>query len=154
MVKIRPRVPIGLPIAMVVLVILGILAGPFIRSRVTEEQLAKNVLLHAIPFILIFVAIVLGLISFIWLVASVLNNNIPPRVHRPIEAIFIGGIVLGAVGMFQPWFFIAYRIGFHVLLISTLCFIVWSHIIPKGARRQEEIGSVSISQTISEGREE
>jgi hypothetical protein len=154
MVKIRPRIPFRLLIAMVVLVILGVLAGPFIRSRATEEQLAKNVLLHAIPFILIFAAIVLGLISFIRLVASVLNNNIPLSVHRPIEAVIISGIVLGAVGMFQPWFFAAYRIGFHVLLISTISFIVWSHIIPKGVRRQEEIGSVSISQSISEGREE
>ena len=117
--KIRPRVPIGLPIAMVVLLLLGFLAGPFIQSQATQQQLSTNVLLHAIPFILIFVAIVLGFISLIWLLASVLNNVVSVEFHRPVEAIVIGGIVLGILGMFQPWSFAAYRIGFHVLLIST-----------------------------------
>lgn len=123
---------------MVVLLILGYLAGPFIQSQATEEQLSKNVLLHAIPFILIFVAIILGFIAFIWLLASVLNNIVTVEFHRPVEAIMIGGIALGIFGMFQPWSFAAYRLGFHVLLFSTLGFIVWGHIIPKRVRRQGE----------------
>jgi len=140
-VKIRPRVPIGLPIAAVVLLVLGILAGPQIRSMISEEALAKNVLLNAIPFILIFVAIILFYIIIIWLVASVLNNNIPLRIHRPIELACMVGIVLGVVGMFQPWWFAVYRIGFVVLLVSTLSYILWSHITPKGIRREEELPS-------------
>ena len=148
--KIRPRVPIGLPIAAVVLLILGFVARSVIPSVVGEEQLAGNVLLAAIPFVLIFVAIILAFIVVIWLIASVLNNNVSPRVYRPIEAIIIAGIAVGIFGMMQPWSFAAFRIGFHVLLASTIGFIVWSHIIPKGARRQEEVGGLSVSDTVSD----
>jgi hypothetical protein len=136
---------------MVVLLILGYFAGPFIQWQATEEQLSKNVLLHAIPFILIFVAIILGFISLIWLLASVLNNIVSVEFHRPVEAILIGGIALGIVGMFQPWSFAAYRIGFHVLLVSTVGFIVWSHIVPKKLRRRKDVSDVSVSDIASRG---
>ncbi|HXW01264.1 MAG TPA: hypothetical protein VEC93_22830 [Anaerolineae bacterium] len=144
--KIRPRVPIGLPIAVVVLLILGAVAGPVTRSLFTEQQLSTNVILSAIPFVLIFAAIVLSFITLVAFVASLLNHNISPEVYRPIELIIIGGIVLGVIGMFQPWFFTAYQIGFFVLLFSTLGFIMWSHVIPKGVHHTEEIGGVSISE--------
>ena len=134
----RPRVPIALPIMIVVLIVLGILAGPFIRSRTTPEQLADNVLLNAIPFILIFVAIILAFITLIVIVASMLENNISHRTHTIVEQILIACIVLGIVGMFQPWLFEAYKYGFVLLLISTLCFILWSHITPKREVLQEE----------------
>ena len=142
----RPRVPIGLPIAAVILFVLGAAAGPFIQARASEEALARNVLLSAIPFILIFVAIILIFMTLIWLVASALNHNISKRIYRPIEMVLIGGIVLGIVGMFQPWFFVLYQAGFYVLLLSTLAFILWSHVIPRGVQRQEHLGSVSISE--------
>ncbi len=138
MAKIRPRVPIALPISVVVLLILGFFAGPVIKSTMSEEQLATNVLLSAIPFILIFVAIVLTFITIIVLVASVLSNNIPERIYRPLETVCILGIVLGVVGMFQPWSLAVYRYGFFLLLISTLAFILWSHVTPKGTGREEE----------------
>jgi hypothetical protein len=125
---------------------LGLVAGPFIRARATPEQLTSNVLLSAIPFLLIFVAIILTFIMLIVALASMLNNNIPLRIYRPVEQVLIAGIVLGILGMFQPWAFIAYRIGFFVLLISTLGFIVWSHIVPKGVRRQEDPGPLSVSE--------
>ena len=134
----RPRVPIALPIMIVVLIVLGILAGPFIRSRTTPEQLADNVLLNAIPFILIFVAIILAFITLIVIVASMLEKNISHRTHKIVEQILIACIVLGIVGMFQPWLFEAYKYGFVLLLISTLCFILWSHITPKREVLQEE----------------
>ena len=146
MFKIRPRVPVGLLIAVVALLILGVIAGPIIRSVATPEQLTNNVLLGAIPFILIFVAIILAFISLIALVASVLSHNIPGSAYRPIERILIGGIVVGVIGMFQPWLLILYKIGFIVLLVSTLGFILWSHIVPRGIRRREELGSVSIGK--------
>ena len=145
MTKKRPRVPIGLPIAAVVTLILGIAAGPVIRSLATEEQMATNVLLSAIPFVLIFVSIILFFITLIWLVASLLNNRIPEWIYRPIEWIIIAGIVLGIVGMFQPWSFVAYRFGFLLLFFSTLSFILWSHVVPKGAH-EAHVDSVSISE--------
>jgi hypothetical protein len=144
--KRRFPVPVGLPISVVVLLILGAVANPIISRLVSEQQLATNVLISAIPFVCIFAAIVLAFITLVAFMANLLNHNIPREVHRPIELTIIGGIVLGIIGMFQPWFFIAYRIGFFVLLFSTLGFILWSHIIPKRAQASDDTGSVSISE--------
>lgn len=143
MAKIRPRLPVGLFIAIVVTLILGLVASPVIKALTTEKQRATNVLLSAIPFILIFVAILLAFISLINMTASVLNNNISARIYRAIETVLIAGIVLGIFGMFQPWLMLLYKVGFLVLLVSTLGFIWWSHIKPKGVRRQKETGSAS-----------
>ncbi|MEJ2266541.1 MAG: hypothetical protein P8X95_24100 [Anaerolineales bacterium] len=147
MAKKRPRIPVGLLISIVVLLILGAIAGPIIQSLATPEQLANNVLLGAVPFILIFVAIVLAFITLIVLVASMLNENIAPRPYRLVESILIAGIVVGVVGMFQPWLYILYKFGFLILLVSTLGYILWSHIAPKGFQRQEELGVLSISDS-------
>ena len=133
----RPRVPLGLPISIAILLILGSIAGPLIRSNFTEKERAANVFLEAIPFILIFVAIILTFITLIVLVASILNDSIPRRTHQLVERIIIFGIVGGVIGMFQPWWFLAYKYGFSVLLISTLSFILWSHIRPLRAPRNQ-----------------
>lgn len=142
----RPRVPLGLPIAIVVLLVLGFIAMAVIPSLAGPEQMATNVLLSAIPFILIFVAIILGYITVIVLVASMLNNVIAPRPHGIIMRIAIGGILLGIVGMFQPWALSLYTLGFIVLFISTLFYILWSHIVPRGEARMEELGPLSVSK--------
>jgi hypothetical protein len=131
-------VPIALPIIIVVLLILGVLAGPFIESNFTEEQLATNVFLSAIPFILIFAAIILTFITIIILASNLFSNKIPERIYRPVERIIIAGIVLGIFGMFQPWSFVMYRVGFFMVLIATLCFILWSHIKPKSEIIEEQ----------------
>jgi len=143
MAKRRLRIPVGLFIAIVVTLILGLVARPVINSLTTEKQRATNVLLSAIPFILIFVAILLAFISLIKMSANVLNDNISPRIFRVIETVLIVGIVLGIIGMFQPWLIIFYKYGFIVLLVSTLGFIWWSHIRPKEERRQKDTSSSS-----------
>ena len=135
----RLKIPYGLFISAIVCLVLGLIAGPLIRSSATEEQLNQNVLLSAIPFILIFVSILLVFIAFIAILASVLNDHIDARVYKIIESIIIAGIVLGVIGMFQPWHMLIYKNGFRVLLISTLSFIVWSHIRPGSEQRQEEL---------------
>lgn len=127
----RLRIPILLPISIILLLILGFAAEPFIQANATEEQLAQNVLLSAIPFILVFVAIILTFITLIVIAARILNGNITRQQYRPIELALIGGIVLGIFAMFQPWIFGLFKTGFLVLLISTLGFILWSHITPK-----------------------
>ena len=134
----RPRIPVVLLVLVVVLLILGLLAGPFISARTTPEQLADNVLLSAIPFLLIFVSILLAFISVIVIVGSMLNYNVPPRIYKIIESILIAGIVLGVIGMFQPWVFEAYKYGFILLLVSLLLFMVWSHVAPRSELVQEE----------------
>jgi uncharacterized membrane protein (DUF485 family) len=149
MAKGRLRLPIGLFIAIAVTLVLGLVAGPAIQALTTEKQRATNVLLSAIPFILIFVAILLAFISLINMSASVLNNSISSRIYLAIERILIAGIVLGIFGMFQPWLLILYKIGFMVLLVSILGFIWWSHIKPKGIRRLKEVGSTSSKEVKS-----
>jgi hypothetical protein len=143
MAKRRLRIPVGLFIAIIVTLILGLVAKPAIIALTTDKQRATNVLLSAIPFILIFVSILLVFISLINMSASVLNGYISGRVFRAIEKILIAGIVLGIFGMFQPWLIILYKVGFMVLLVSTLGFIWWGHIKPKGERRQKEAGNPS-----------
>ncbi len=140
----RPRVPLGLPIAAVVLFVLGLAAGPYIQSNIPEDELASNVLLNAIPFILIFVAIILLFMTLVWAASSSLSGNVSRRIYRPVELALMGGIVLGIVGMFQPWVHAFFRGGFYLLLISTLGFILWSHIRPREARRQA-LGSFDVS---------
>jgi hypothetical protein len=140
----RPRVPIALPIIIVVLLVLGLLAGPLIESRTTEQQLADNVLLNAIPFLMIFVAILLTFITLIVIIGSMLNNNVPPRIYKIIESILIAGIVLGVVGMFQPWLFEAFKYGFVLLLVSLLLFMVWSHVSPRREALQQEEKSSAV----------
>ena len=143
----RPKIPVVLLVVAVILLILGLLAGPFINARATPEQLADNVLLNAIPFVLIFVAILLGFISVIVILGSMLNHNVPPRIYKIIESILIAGIVLGVIGMFQPWVFDAYKYGFVLLLVSLLLFIVWSHVAPRSEQVQEDETSTIIEGT-------
>lgn len=141
MAKSRLRLPVGLFIAIVVTLILGWVAKPVIMALTTPKQRATNVLLSAIPFILIFVGILLAFISLINMSASVLNDHISQRVFLIVERILIGGIAAGIFGMFQPWLMIFYKYGFIVLLVSVLGFIWWSHIKPKRERRQKEMAS-------------
>ncbi len=129
----RSGVPRGLPIAAVITLILGFIAMPVISNNTTDEQLAKNVILAAIPFILIFASIILAFMSFVWFLSSRLNDNISEKLYRPVEILLIGGILLGVVFIFQPWVFVLFRVGFFLLLASTIGFIVWSHVRPKPA---------------------
>jgi hypothetical protein len=119
-----------MPLAAVIVLLLGLAAGPLIQSRATEEQLAENVLLSAIPFILIFAAIILAFMTLIWIIARQLNDRVSPRIHRPVELALIAGIVLGIIAMFQPWSFSLFKPGFYVLFLSTLGFTIWSHVRP------------------------
>ena len=127
----KTGVPRGLPIASVITLILGLIALPIVNNFATEEQLARNVLIAAIPFILIFASIILAFMSFIWWLGTRLNDKVPEKTYRPIEMILIGGILLGVFLMFQPWLFQLFRVGFFMLLASTLGFIVWSHVRPE-----------------------
>ncbi len=87
-------------------------------------------------FIVIFVIILLAFIFFIAILARILNGKVPPKIHRLIEGVIIGGIGLGIFGIFQPWTIYLYYYGFQILLLSTLSFIVWSHITPGPEKRE------------------
>jgi hypothetical protein len=120
--------PKSMPIIALILLILGIALTPFIQDIFSEEQLSKNPLFSGIPFLLIFISIILFFMSFTWWVSNRLNFRVSDKVYQRIEKIFIGGIVLGIIMMFQPWVFVLFRYGFYLLLFSTLAFIVWSHV--------------------------
>ena len=122
--------PRAMPISATILLLLGIVSTQFVDTIFTEEQLARNALLSGIPFVLIFASIVIYFMSFAWFVSNKLNFRISSRLFQVVERIAIGGIVLGIILMFQPWVFELFRYGFFILLISTLVFIVWSHVTP------------------------
>ena len=134
----RPRVSVSLLIVIVLLVVMGVAANYLIQMTATPEQMAKNVLLSAIPFILIFIAIILSFVALIQLVGSAINGRIALRSHRVVETLTIIGILFGIFGIYQPWSFGLYPIGFIVLLFSILAFILWSHTYPKRPLLHEE----------------
>jgi hypothetical protein len=141
------RPPYGLAITAIVLLVIGFVFSPIMRS-VNPEAAETNIFVLAVPFLAIFIAILLLFIFSIFLLARRLNGRIPERVYRPVEAIIIAGIVLGIIGMFQPFAFAIYRYSFTLLLISTFAFIVWSHIVPKRVR-QDEGPAVPLPQDLS-----
>ena len=144
----RSGVPIGLPIAGVILLILGFIALPIVDD-IPDEELARNVLLAAIPVILIIASIIIFFMSFIWWVGSRLNDNISEKVYRPVELVLIGGILLGVFMMFQPWVFELFRVGFFILLASLVGFMVWSHVRPKPS---DELTATSGQENAGQGR--
>lgn len=95
--------------------------------------------MQVVYFVIGLLAFLLGFGSFIAFVSAKLSRNISSRVFGLIEKVMIVGILLGAIGMFQPWILGGYRVGFHVVLLSTLAYIVWSHIAPRPASPDEEV---------------
>ena len=114
----------------VLLWVLGIAMIPIVEGLDAETK-ANNTILSGIPFILIFIGIIIAFIDFTILMATLWNNKLPDTIFRPIERLLIGGIVLGIVGMFQPFIMPLYTYGFIILLVSTIAYIFWSHIVPR-----------------------
>ena len=139
-------VPKGLPIAAVILLILGLIAWQVVPIVVSEEQMARNVILAGIPFILVFASIIVAFMSLVWFVSVKLSGNISEKVYQPIEYALIGGILLGLFLMFQPWVFELFRVGFFILLFSTIGYITWSHIKPKISEDSEQLANVTASE--------
>ena len=135
MAKIRSLIPAKLLVSATVVLILSPIARPVIETLATKEQVSQNVLLSAIPFVLFFVAMVLVYMALIVFAGKLLSNRVSEVVYRIIEYVLIAGIALGVLGMFQPWLFVLFKISFFVLLLSTLSFILWSHVLLKRARR-------------------
>ncbi len=55
----------------------------------------------------------------------------------------VTGIILGIVGMIQPFVFELFKYGFLLLLISTLTYIIVAHINPPAAPSVGETDSVA-----------
>ena len=106
--------------------------------------------LQATLFIVGFVIFLIGFITFIGRLSRRLNHRINPRTHGVIEALVIAGIALGIIGMFQPFTKALYEPGFLLLLISTLGFIVWSHVVP-ATRAQMSAAAALSALSATEG---
>lgn len=133
--KIRRLIPLKMLIAAAVIFGLSFAARPLIAAFIPPEIATSDVLIIAIPFLFIFVPIILCFMSFIVFVGKLLEQRVPEGLYKAVEYVFIAGIVLGILGMFQPWAFALFKIGFFVLFGSLLCFMVWSHVIMKRTRR-------------------
>ena len=116
----RKRLLIGMLIVAIGFIVLGIIDTQIIEATTTLQQRADNPLTGGIPFLLIFIGILLAYIDFIIWLATQLNNNISEKTFRPIERILIAGIVLGVIGMFQPFTVTLYTLGFIMLFVSLL----------------------------------
>lgn len=101
---------------------------------------------QAILFIAGFLAILFAYIGLMIYVVKRLDRAIDRDRYHLVERILIVGILLGVVGMFQPWVFAAYKYGFLLVLISTLAFIVWNHVTPRGVRQEGDIHGVSLTE--------
>lgn len=146
MTKGRKRLLIGMLIVALGFIVVGIIDTQIVAATLTPQDLANNPLSGGIPFLLIFIGILLAYIDLIIYMATKWNNRIPEKVFRPVERLLIAGIVVGIVGMFQPFVMLLYTVGFVVLFASLLGYIAWSHLIPQGEHRSGEIGSVSIAE--------
>ena len=133
--KIRPLIPLKLLITAAVLLALSFAARPALEALVPDLQTSSNVLIIAIPFLLIFVPIILGYMSLIVFASKLLHQRIPEQVYKFIEYVFIAGIVAGILCMFQPWVFALFKAGFFILFGALLGFMIWSHLAMKRRRR-------------------
>lgn len=119
----------GFAIAIILVLAFGGAFALYTNEGMSQEQ-RDEVLIKAIPFVAVFVSIVLAFIFVIVAIALALHGRVPERSYRPIEGLIIAGIVLGVVALFQGWKIFAYEYGFLLLLLSTLAFLIWSHVTP------------------------
>jgi len=126
----RFRPPFKLLAVALILLILGFIALP-ITSKPPTKVTATTVLITGIPFLLVFVAILLTYIAVIVTFSRYYSGHLAEKRFLPIFYTCMGGIVLGVILMFQPFILKLYTIGFLVLLVSLLSFMIVGHIIPK-----------------------
>jgi len=133
----KNKPPYVLLIIAALLVVFGVLYDRFILVTIPVDLQIDNVILTAITFICIFVAILLVYIFLINLVGQLLTNRISEKIYRIINMALIIGIVGSIIMLFQPYSMFLYRRGFPILLFSILGFILWSHIIPRQLPEEE-----------------
>ncbi|MDE0527222.1 MAG: hypothetical protein OXH85_00755 [Truepera sp.] len=103
-------------------------------SRVPfSDQLRSEVTIQAIPFVTYFAAIILLFVLMVALTAKWLHLSIPFRTHRAVELTTIAGISgEDRRPLYSPG--IRGLTATPVLLFATLGFILWSHVVPRGAQ--------------------
>lgn len=135
------RILIRFEVAIVHVLAMGGLFSLYTNTLPEAKQ--EEVLIKAIPFVAIFVSIVLVFICLIVIVAVALEGKVPLRTYRPIEYLLIAGILIGVVGLFQGWKMFVYQFGFLVVLFSLLAFMIWSHLAPMPLRQSRAMPPIS-----------
>lgn len=98
-----------------------------------SDQLRSEVTIQAIPFVTYFAAIILLFVLVVALTAKWLHLPTPFRTRRAVESTTIAGISGGDRHPLS-WHQGPYCYAFNALLFSTLGFILWSHVVPRGAQ--------------------
>ena len=124
--------------ASIVLLLLALLFNPLSKALLSEDT-RDSVLVSSIPFVAVFITIILLFILMIFMVVLRFNRLIPYRTYRPVELLCIFGIGTGVFFLFQPWQLVSFQYGFLCLLVATLTFIVWSHVMPHSARVETDL---------------
>ena len=124
--------------AIIIILTLGWGVYPLASSSFSED-LNDEVLVSSIPFITIFISILLGYILLIFIFIIRFNHKIPRRTYQGIDRIIIAGIIIGTIMLFQPIRLVGFQYGFSWLLISTLLYTMWSRIKPLNAMREQEL---------------
>src|SRR5260221_7278605 len=103
--KVLPKRPIRPPRLMLilipVLIVIAVITAPIIDG-LPKDFKTSYVLITGIPFISVFVAILLAFISLIFVAAGRLNGKISERSFVVVEYTIMAGIILGIVRIFQP----------------------------------------------------
>lgn len=81
-------------------------------------------------FIVGFITLLLLFVRLIQIAERRLGGKVPGRRYSLVEGVIIAGIVIGLLMMFQPLTLALLEPGFLLLVISTLAFILWSHVLP------------------------
>ncbi len=92
-----------------------------------------GVTVSAVIAIPMFVAVIIEFGLIIALASRTLSGRVPRKTYLISILAVIAGILVGIVLMFQPWTPVPFNLGFDLVLISLLTFIVWSHVTPANA---------------------
>ena len=136
--------PCRLP-SLVLLIVLAFVAMRVIPHGGDRKQYCpSNVLLSAIPFILIFVGI---LLPYITLIVHRGHRDQRRRVAASstpgVMRIIIAGILHRRAGHVPAWAMAFYTQGFNCCFIATLSYILWSHVRPVRRRRSPVAGKLA-----------
>jgi len=134
--------------AIISILIFGLVIFDPLTEQFLSAETRDSVLVSAIPFVAVFVSIILAFILLIFMVALRFNGKIPRRTYRPVEKVIIAGIIGGIACLFQPWQIVSYNYGFTLLLGSTLGFILWSHVNPRSNKDATGIAPFSNTHQI------
>ncbi len=64
-------------------------------------------------------------------------------IYNIVMRVILGGLVVGMLGMIQPFSLSLFKPAFLILFFCTLGYIVFSHVNPKPVKRSENASAVS-----------